>query len=69
MAESYRETYPVLLRYCQVAIVEEVAPLLVRFTNGAKGEQQSITQQQELTKVCVRQGLTPLGLRKQESQA
>lgn len=67
MAESYRKTYPVLLRYCQVATVEEVATLLVRFANGAKGEQQSIIQQ-ELTKVCVRQGLTPLGLCKQ-SQA
>ena len=26
VSEVYRETYPVLLRYCQVATVEEVAP-------------------------------------------
>lgn len=58
VAESYRETHPVLLRYCQVSTVEEVAPLWVRLANGAKGEQQSIIQQ-ELTRVCVGRGLTP----------
>ena len=51
VAESFREKYPVLLQYCQVATVEEVAPLWVRLANGAKGEQQSIIQQ-ELTRVA-----------------
>lgn len=56
--EAYRETYPVLLRYCQVASVEELAPLWGRLARGAKGEQQSVIQQ-EMTSLCVERGLTP----------
>lgn len=58
VAEAYRETFPVLLRYCQVQTVEEVAPIWRRLANGTKGEQQSIVQQ-EMTRVCVGRGLTP----------
>ena len=36
--EAYRETYPVLLRYCQVAGMEELAPIWNRLAQGAKGE-------------------------------
>lgn len=56
--ESYRETYTVLQRYCHVATVEELAPIWGRLARGAKGEQQSILQQ-ELTRVCTARGLTP----------
>jgi hypothetical protein len=56
--EAYRETYPVLLRYCQVATIEELAPIWGRLARCAKGEQQSVIQQ-ELTGVCVARGLTP----------
>lgn len=58
VAEAYRETYPVLLRYCQVQNVDEVAPIWKRLANGTKGEQQSIIQQ-EMTRVCGGRGLTP----------
>ena len=55
--EAYRETYPVLLRFCQVATVEELAPIWGRLARGSKGEQQSIIQQ-ELSSVCGDRGLT-----------
>ncbi|KAI2512521.1 hypothetical protein MHU86_1974 [Fragilaria crotonensis] len=44
IAEAYRETFPVLLRYCQVQTVDEVAPIWKRLSTGTKGEQQSIIQ-------------------------
>lgn len=56
--EAYRETYPVLLRYCQVTTVDELAPIWSRLARCAKGEQQSVIQQ-EMTSVCVARGLTP----------
>lgn len=56
--DAYRETYPVLQRYCHVSTVEELAPLWGRLARGGKGEQQSILQQ-ELTRVCSGRGLTP----------
>ncbi|KAI2489206.1 hypothetical protein MHU86_25383 [Fragilaria crotonensis] len=56
--EAYRETYPVLLRYCQVETIEELPPLWGRLARGAKGEQQSVIQQ-EMTNVCTERGLTP----------
>ena len=56
--EAYCETYPVLLCYCQVAMVEELAPIWGRLVRGAKGEQPSVIQQ-EMTSVCVERGLTP----------
>lgn len=49
--DAYQETYPVLLCYCQVATVEELAPLWNRLARGSKGEQQSVIQQ-EMTSVC-----------------
>ena len=58
VVEAYRETYPVLLRYCQVGTVEELSPLWNRLARGGKSEQQSILQQ-ELTRVCTGRGLTP----------
>ena len=58
VAEAYRETFPVLLRYCHVPTVDDVAPLWARLANGTKSEQQSVMQQ-ELTRVCVGRGLTP----------
>ncbi|KAI2505102.1 hypothetical protein MHU86_9290 [Fragilaria crotonensis] len=56
--DAYRETYPLLQRYCHVSTVEELAPLWGRLARGGKGEQQSILQQ-ELTRVCTGRGLTP----------
>ena len=56
--DSYRETYPVLLRYCHVATVDELAPLWKRLARGTKGEHQSVIQQ-ELTRICVGRGLSP----------
>ncbi|KAI2507849.1 hypothetical protein MHU86_6629 [Fragilaria crotonensis] len=35
--DAYRETYPVLLRYCQVNSVDELAPLWNRLARGSKG--------------------------------
>jgi hypothetical protein len=56
--DAYRETYAVLQRYCQVAAVEELAPLWSCLARGGKSEQQSILQQ-ELTRVGTGRGLTP----------
>ena len=56
--EAYRETYPVLLRFCHVDSVEALAPLWGRLARGSKGEMHSILQQ-EFTKVCAGRGLTP----------
>lgn len=56
--DAYRETYPVLLRYCQVASIEELAPIWSRLARCSKGEQQSVLQQ-EMTRVCISRGLTP----------
>jgi hypothetical protein len=58
VAEAYRETYPLLQRFCQVDSVEGLAPVWGRIARGAKGELQSILQQ-ELNKVCTGRGLTP----------
>ena len=56
--EAYRETYPVLHRFCHVDNVEDLAPLWARLARGAKSELQSILQQ-ELMRVCTGRGLTP----------
>ena len=57
--EAYRdETYPVLLRFCQVDTIDALAPLWGRLARGSKGEIQSILQQ-EFTKVSTGRGLTP----------
>jgi hypothetical protein len=57
IAESYRETYKVMLRYCNVAGVEEVAPLWRRMANAHKSELMAILNQ-ELNKVCMARGLS-----------
>lgn len=56
--DAYRETYPTLLRFCEVHAVEEVAPIWTRLANCSKTEQQSVIQQ-ELTRVCLGRGLAP----------
>ena len=56
--DTYRETYTLLLRFCQVNTVDNVAPLWSRLANCSKNEQQSVIQQ-ELTKVCLGRGLAP----------
>lgn len=56
--EVYRETYGLLLRFGQVEQVDLLAPIWTRLANCAKGEQQSVLQQ-ELTKVCLARGLAP----------
>ena len=55
--EAYRETYPVLLQFCQVATVEELAPIWGRLARGTKCKQQSILHQ-EVSRVCTERGLT-----------
>ena len=50
--DSYKETYRVLLRYCNVAGVEEVAPVWCRIASAHKSEQMAILNQ-ELNKVCM----------------
>ena len=49
--DTYRETYPVLLRYSRVDRVEDVGPLWDRIANSHKSEHQTILQQ-EFSKVC-----------------
>jgi hypothetical protein len=56
--EVYKETYGILLRFGQVDQVAHLAPIWSRLANCAKGEQQSVLQQ-ELTKVCLARGLAP----------
>jgi hypothetical protein len=58
IVDTYRETYTLLLRFCQVNAVDEMAPLWSRLANCSKNEQQSVIQQ-ELTKVCLMRGLAP----------
>lgn len=57
--QVYRETFLVLLRYCQVETVGEVASLWARLANVAKAEQYSVIQQELTRRVCVGRGLTP----------
>lgn len=57
IAEAYRETFPTLLRFCDVASTESVAPLWTRLENCKKGEQHVVLTQ-ELHKVCMSRGLS-----------
>ena len=57
IAEAYKETYPVLLRYNCVDGANKVAPVWRRLANAHKSEQQTILQQ-EFAKVCSNRGLT-----------
>ena len=49
--EVYRETYSILMRYCNVSRPEDVAPVWRRLANCAKSEQQTILNQ-EFQRVC-----------------
>jgi hypothetical protein len=55
--EAYKETYKTLLRFCNVASAEEVAPLWSRLANCGKGEQHVVLTQ-ELQRVCMSRGLS-----------
>ena len=55
--EAYKETYKTLLRFCNVARVDEVAPVWPRIANCHKSEQH-IVLTQELQKVCMSRGLS-----------
>lgn len=57
IAETYKETYRTLLRYCNVASVESVAPVWARLANCLKSEQHVVLTQ-ELQKVCMGRGLS-----------
>jgi hypothetical protein len=57
VAEAYKETYPLLLRHCNVTDVDSVAPVWKRLANGHKRERQTLLMQ-ELQKVCGTKGLS-----------
>jgi hypothetical protein len=57
IAEAYKETHRVLLRFCNVENVNDVAPVWKRLANCHKGEQQTLLTQ-ELQKVCGAKGLS-----------
>jgi hypothetical protein len=56
IAEAYKETYRVLLRFGNVNSVDEVAPVWRRLANAHKSEQITILSQ-EFNKVCMSKGL------------
>lgn len=56
IVEAYRETHCVLLRFCNVASPDNVAPTWGRLSNCHKGEQHTLLTQ-EMLKVCMAQGL------------
>lgn len=57
IAEAYKETYRTLLRYCNVASPENVAPIWARLANCHKSEQHTVLSQ-EFQKVCLSRGLS-----------
>jgi len=57
VAEVYRETYRTLLRFGNVAQVEQLAPVWKRLANCAKSEQHTILVQ-EFQRVCMSRGLS-----------
>lgn len=57
IAETYKETHRVLLRFCNVAGVDDVAPVWKRLANCHKSEQHTLLTQ-ELQKVCMSRGLS-----------
>jgi hypothetical protein len=59
VTESYRETFLVLLQFCQVFTMKEAAPIRACLANGSKGEYQSVNQKELTQQVCVGRGLTP----------
>lgn len=57
IAETYKETYRTLLRYCNVGEAEAVAPVWARLANCMKSEQHTVLTQ-EMQKVCMSRGLS-----------
>lgn len=57
IADAYKETHSVLLRFCNVANADDVAPVWKRLANCHKSEQHTLLTQ-ELQKVCVARGLS-----------
>lgn len=57
--DTYKETHRVLLRFCNVANAEDVAPLWKRLANCHKSEQQTLITQ-EMQRVCMERGLSTL---------
>ena len=57
IADTYKETFQTLLRFCNVAEVTGVAPLWPRLANATKGEQHVVITQ-ELQRVCMSRGLS-----------
>ena len=55
--EVYRETFGTLLRYCNVAVATDVAPVWGRLANCAKSERHTILVQ-EFQRVCMARGLS-----------
>lgn len=55
--ETYRETYRTLLRFCNVANPDDVAPVWGRLANCAKSEQHTVLSQ-EFHRVCMARGLS-----------
>ena len=57
ITEAYKETYQMLLRYCNVGEPGNVAPVRPRLANCHKSEQHTVLSQ-ELQKVCMTRGLS-----------
>ena len=57
IADTYKETYRTLLRYCNVREPDEVAPVWSRLANCHKSEQHTVLTQ-ELQKVCMARALS-----------
>ena len=57
ITEAYKETYRMLLRYCNVGEPGNVAPVRPRLANCHKSEQHTVLSQ-ELQKVCMARGLS-----------
>lgn len=57
IVEAYKETHRVLLRYCNVANPDDVAPVWKRLSNCHKSEQHTLLTQ-EMQKVCMARGLS-----------
>ncbi|KAI2510215.1 hypothetical protein MHU86_4247 [Fragilaria crotonensis] len=57
IVDAYKETYPTLLKYCNSATTDGVAPVWMRLANCHKSEQHTVLTQ-ELHKVCLSRHLT-----------
>jgi hypothetical protein len=57
VTDAYKETYPTLLRYCNVARAEDLAPVWARLANAHKSEQHVVLTQ-EMQRVCMSRGLS-----------